>query len=80
MKSAEDWVGLVTAVLLGIGYFGGLYALTTWAGRDAEARGVPGWVATCLVVLLFPLGPFLWVLFRPAVQAPPFDLARFRVQ
>ena len=77
---SSDYIACLMIGLMIIGYLGAVYALTTWAGRDAEARGVPSWVATCLVYLLFPVGPFLWVLYRPRLKEPPFDLERFRVQ
>ena len=73
-------IGFLWMALMVIAYLGAVYALTTWAGRDAEARGVPGWVATCVVFFLFLVGPFLWVLFRPPTKEEPFNLEKFRVQ
>jgi hypothetical protein len=42
------------------------YLITSWAYRDGEARGKPGW----LVVLLVMSGPGLlvWLLFRPELE------------
>ncbi len=66
-------------------WLGAVYALTTWAIRDAEARGKPGWAVACLAFFLFPVGPAIWVLLRLSkLPVKPketgFDLQRYRVQ
>lgn len=72
-------------LFFGLLWLGAVYALTTWAIHDAEARGKPGWAVACLVFLLFPIGPVIWGLIRPPKRPTgsrrgEFDLQDYRVQ
>ena len=52
--------------------------------RDAIRRGKSPWAVTLLVLLCFPLGMLLWIVFRPdPIEREPenrFDLENHRVQ
>lgn len=42
-----------------------------WAARDAESRGLPGWMVGPLVLLfVWPLGLILWLALRQERKGP----------
>ena len=63
---------------------GGLLAVfsSAWAYHDARNRGKPPLLIAALVLLVaWPLGLVLWLIFRPDRQGPPpFNLQDFRVR
>ena len=44
-----------------------------WAYKDAQVRGKPPILTALMVVLLFPGGIFLWLVFRPPIIPPQAD-------
>ena len=53
--------------------------------KDAIRRGKSPWLVTLLVIVFFPVGLFVWLVFRPNVvnsDGPKgkFELDDFRVQ
>jgi hypothetical protein len=55
-----------------------------FSARDAIRRGKSPWVVSALVVLFFPVGLLLWIVFRPdpldSVRSKKFQLDNFRAQ
>ena len=80
----SESTAIALIVLGSLVYLGVIYALTTWAIQDAEARGKTGW-AVALLVCVLPIGVVLWMLLRPPLLAAhgarnPFRLDQHRVQ
>ena len=78
--------GLLTDVLkITVGVAGILaFALVLWAtARDARRRGKSPLLVILLVLISFPLGLIVWLLFRPEpleTEGPPFRLKNYRAQ
>ena len=48
------------------------YGLTArWVYRDARRHGFDGWLAVSLVSVLWPAGPFLWLVVRGNLHLAP---------
>jgi hypothetical protein len=48
------------------------YGLTArWVYGDARRRGFDGWLAVALVSVLWPAGPFLWLVVRAGLHLAP---------
>jgi hypothetical protein len=52
-------------ILALLAIFAVLYALGSWAVRDALLRGKSPWLVLIAVVLFFPWGLVAWLAFRP---------------
>ncbi len=52
--------------------------------KDAIRRGKSPWLVTLMIIVLFPFGLLVWLVFRPKIVSPErqekFKLDNFRVQ
>jgi hypothetical protein len=62
MQELLLWIALLVATFL-MGLF------LRWAWRDAKRRGAPPFWVCCLVLMFFPVGLIVWMVFRPLAPA-----------
>ncbi|MBK1791016.1 hypothetical protein [Persicirhabdus sediminis] len=79
----SEFTEILQAFLLVTLYLAAPLILISWTAKDAVLRGKsPFWVGL-IVLLTFPVGLILWLIFRPKHPDPPrsdFDLEDFRQQ
>ena len=83
MNAHSDTLSILLAILFAGTFLLAFALLVRTTARDARNRGKSPVLVTLLVLLSFPLGLIVWLLFRPEPmdsQSPPFRLKDYRVQ
>lgn len=60
----------IPGVLFIVAYLALVIGFIIWAYGDAERRGKSGCLVLLLVLLSFPLGLIIWLIFRPEKKPP----------
>jgi hypothetical protein len=84
IMSANDFSSLVDPVLI-LCIVAAVIATIRLCAKDAIRRGKSPWLVTLLVIVFFPLGLLVWLVFRPkivkrATGQGKFTLNDFRAQ
>jgi hypothetical protein len=82
--SANQLSSLIDPVLA-LCILAALVATIRVCAKDAIRRGKSPWSVTLLVIVFFPIGLLIWLVFRPNIIKPPirqktFSLDDFRAQ
>jgi hypothetical protein len=82
--SANDLSSLVDPVLV-LCILAAVIATIRMCAKDAMRRGKSPWLVTLLVIVFFPVGLLVWLVFRPKIVEPAgsqgkFKLDNFRMQ
>ena len=61
-----------------------LFITIRMCAKDAIRRGKSPWLVTLMIIVFFPFGLLVWLVFRPKIVSPErqekFKLDNFRVQ
>jgi uncharacterized membrane protein YhaH (DUF805 family) len=82
--STNEFSTIIDVVLL-LCILATLIATVRMCAKDAIRRGKSPWLVTLMVIVFFPLGLLVWLVFRPKIvksdaSQGKFKLDNFRVQ
>ncbi len=82
--SANDFSSIIDLVLI-LCILAVFIATIRICAKDAIRRGKSPWLVTLMVIMFFPFGLLVWLVFRPKIIKPAasqekFKLDDFRVQ
>jgi uncharacterized membrane protein YhaH (DUF805 family) len=82
--SANDFSSIIDLVLI-LCILAAFIATVRMCAKDAIRRGKSPWLVTLMVMMLFPFGLLVWLVFRPKIVKPAASqekskLDDFRVQ
>jgi hypothetical protein len=75
---ANDISSLVDPVLI-LCILVAVIATIRLCAKDAIRRGKSPWLVTLLVIVFFPLGLLVWLVFRPKIVEPAGSQGKFKL-
>jgi hypothetical protein len=75
---ANDISSLVDPVLI-LCILAAVIATIRLCAKDAIRRGKSPWLVTLLVIVFFPLGLLVWLVFRPKIVKPAGSQVKFKL-
>ena len=76
--SAHDFSVIVDLVLI-LCILAAFIATVRMCAKDANRRGKSPWLVTLMVILFFPFGLLVWLVFRPKVIKPDANQGKFKL-
>ena len=76
--STNEFSTIVDLVLL-LCILAALFATVRICAKDAVRRGKSPWLVTLMVIVFFPLGLLVWLVFRPKVLKPAKSQEKFKL-
>jgi hypothetical protein len=76
--SANDFSSLVDPVLV-LCILAAVIATIRMCAKDAIRRGKSPWLVTLLVIVFFPVGLLVWLVFRPKIVKPAGSQVKFKL-
>jgi hypothetical protein len=78
IMSASDFSSLVDLVLV-LCILAAVIATIRVCAKDAIRRGKSPWLVTLLVIVFFPVGLLVWLVFRPKIVKPAGSEGKFKL-
>jgi len=76
--SANDFSSLIDPVLV-LCILAAVIATIRMCAKDAIRRGKSPWLVTLLVIVFFPVGLLVWLVFRPKIVKPAGSQGKFKL-